>query len=518
MSITIRGRGARRALVAAGALSALAAATACSDFLDPKPNDVLAPENFYASAQDAVTAVNAVYAQSVWFYFWNFYQSDVASDDVIATSNFGTDGHQLANYTLDASLWSLDDNWSNAYLTIFRANIALDRIPDIVMDEAEKARVLGEAHFLRGLMYFNLVRMFGGVPLILHELTSVAEAQTPQATADEVYAQIIEDLEAAKAGLPAAYTASADVGRATAGAAQALLAKVYLTQQNYARAAEEAGAVITGGRYALNADFKDNFRIARELTNPESIFEINYGSPDQAAGVVGSVHTLFTLPSGFPGGDAYGLMEVNPQLLALYAPDDRRGNHATFMQQTWQHRASGDSIRAYVTARGDTVQWGVPGGAAFAKWIDETNTQNMTARAWQSQPNNWIVLRYADVLLMYAEAVAQGGTATAGSAESALNAVRDRAGIGSVSGLAGPALLDSIRVERRREFAMEGQRWFDLSRWGVLDATVRAKTAFVSTYRPGETDVHGTPGGSNLFPIPQTQLNTNSQLTQNPGW
>ena len=89
---------ARRALMMTGASAAMLMVTACSDFLDPDPNDVLAPENFYRTGQDAVTAVNSVYAQSVWFYFWNFYQSDVASDDAIATPNFGTDGHQLANY------------------------------------------------------------------------------------------------------------------------------------------------------------------------------------------------------------------------------------------------------------------------------------------------------------------------------------------------------------------------------------------------------------------------------------
>jgi hypothetical protein len=314
------------------------------------------------------------------------------------------------------------------------------------------------------------------------------------------------------------YASSTDLGRATSGAARALLAKVYLTRGNYALAAQEAGAIITSGRYSLNAVFKDNFKIAREITNSESIFEINYGSPDEAAGVVGSVHTLFTLPSGFPGGDAYGLIEVNPQLLALYGSADQRANHNTYMQQTLHTRANGDTITAYVTARGDTVQWGVPGGAAFAKWIDETSTQNMTARSWQSQPNNWIVLRYADVLLMYAEAVAKGGTATAGTAESRLNQVRSRASISTVSGLSSAALVDSIMVERRREFAFEGQRWYDLSRWGLMDETVRAKTAFVATYRPGETTPHGTPGASDLYPIPESQLNTNRQLSQNPGW
>src|SRR5215467_5377220 len=258
----------RRACVTAAGVATLVIGSGCSDFLDPKPNDVLAPENFYQTAQDAVTAVNSVYAQTLWFYFWQFYQTDVASDDAIATPNFGTDGHQLADWTLDASLWSINDNWTNAYITITRANTVIDRVPSITMDEAQRSRVVGEAQFIRGLMYFNLVRMFGGVPLILHELKSVAEAQTPRATSDQVYQQVIADLTAAKAGLPAQYANATDVGRATSGAAQALLTTVYLTQKDYAKAAQEGGALISSGRYALNADYLANFRVAKELTNP----------------------------------------------------------------------------------------------------------------------------------------------------------------------------------------------------------------------------------------------------------
>lgn len=505
----------RRALALLASAAVLALGTACRDVLNPKPTDVLAPQNFYKSGEDAVAAVNAVYAQTQWVYFYFWYESDVATDDIIASPNFGTDGHQLSNYTFDPTLWSLDNVWSNSYITINRANIVLDRVPPIVMDTVQRNRVLGEAHFLRALMYFNLVRMFGDVPLIQHEVASVAASQVPRTPAAQVYALIESDLKTAMAQLPASYS-GADVGRATAGAAQSLLAKVYLTRQDWGDAAQQAGAVIASGRYALNPAWKDNFRIATELVNPESIFEINYGAPEQTAGVVGSVQTLFSLPAGYPGGDAYGLMQANPQLVALYTPPtvgaagdttyagDQRGNHGTIM------------ISPYTDKMGRTTTWGVPNGAAFDKYLDETNTKDMTARSWQQQPNNWIVLRYADVLLMYAEAVNEGGAATAGSAEAALNQVRVRANIAPVAGLSTAALRDSIRLERRREFAFEGQRWFDLSRWGVLDSTFKAKTTLLQALSPGETTVHGVP--SNLFPIPQTEINNNAQLTQNPGW
>jgi hypothetical protein len=493
---------ARRAGTLLGCL-ALLSLPACDNFLAPKPSDVLAPQNFYQSAADAVSAVNAVYSQTQWVYFYYWYQSDIATDDIFATSNFGADGHQLASYTFDPTLWSLDNVWTNAYITINRANIVLDHVPSIVMDTVQRERVLGEAHYLRALMNFELVRMFGDVPLIEHEAKTVADAQVPRTPAPQVYAAIVSDLQQAITQLPASYTGQ-DLGRATSGAATALLAKVYLQQKDYANAAKYAGQLMTSGRYSLNARWLDNFRIATEIANPESIFEVNYAAPEQTAGTVGSVHLLFSLPGGFPGGDAYGLMQVNPQLVALYAPTDQRGAGATYMTSP------------YKDAMGRTATWGVPNGAAFHKWLDETNTKDMTARSWQQQPNNWIIQRYADVLLIYAEAVNAGGAATAGTAEAALNQVRARAGINTVSGLGASALSDSIRVERRREFAFEGQRWFDLSRWGILDPTIRAKTTQMQTLFPGETQVHGVRG--NLFPIPSGEINNNPLLTQNSGW
>lgn len=492
----------RRATALLGSLTALSFA-GCDDFIAPNPTDVLAPENFYASRADAISAVNSVYSQTQWVYFYYWYQSDVASDDILASANFGPDGHQLASYTFDPTLWSINEVWLNGYVTINRANIVLDRVPPIVMDITERNRVLGEAHYLRALMYWELVRMFGDVPLLEHEAKSVADARIPRAPAAQIYSLIVSDLQTAIKDLPASYSGP-DLGRATSGAATALLAKVYLNQKDYTNAAKYAGQVMSSGQYALNANWLDNFRIASEFTSPESIFEINYGAPEQTAGVIGSVQTLFSLPSGFPGGDAYGLMQVSPELIALYAANDQRGNGATYMSSP------------YTDASGRTATWGVPNGAAFHKWLDETDSKDMTARSWSQMPNNWIIQRYADVLLIYAEAVNAGGTATNGSAEAALNQVRSRAGIPTVSGLSSAALTDSIRVERRREFAFEGQRWFDLSRWDILDEVVRAKTTMMQTLQPGETQIHGVP--SNLFPIPDGQINNNALLTQNPGW
>ena len=489
-----------------GALAALAFATSCESFLDPSPSDVLTPENFYRTSSDAVAATNAVYESTKWSYFLGFwYISDIATDDIFAGPTFGSDAHRMSDYIFNSGDWPMGDRWGSAYWIINRANTVLDRVPGITMDPTLRDRLLNETRFLRANAYFNLVRSFGDVPLLEHEVKSLEGLRVSRAPAADVYALIVSDLQQAMAGLPASYTGS-DIGRVTSGAAQAMLAKVYLTRQDWANAAQTAGQLIATNRYSLLANWRDCFKIATEIVNKESIFEINYdGLLDPGAG---SQQTIFSLPGGFPGGAAYGLMTVAPSLATLFAASDTRGLGGTFITSP------------YVDALGRTVTWVDPPaflGPAFLKYLDQTDFENMHQRVWQGQSNNWIVLRYADVLLMYAEAVNEGGAPVpAMTAEQALNAVRTRAGIGAVLGLSTAAFRDSVWLERRREFVFEGQRWFDLSRWGTLDAAIRAKTAELESLTPNETNPHGVP--RNLLPLPQAELNRNPNLTQNPGW
>ena len=488
-----------------GVLVALGGATSCDSFIAPNPSDVLTPENFYKTSSDAVAGVNSIYEAVKWTYWLGFwYITDIATDDIIAGPRFGSDGHRMSNYIFNSSEGAIQDVWGGSYWWINRANTVLDRVPSIAMDPALRTRLLGEAHFLRALAYFNLVRWYGDVPQLEHEVKSLTGLKVPRTPLVQVYTLIVSDLQEAITALPPAYS-GADIGRATSGAARALLAKVYLTRQDWANAAQVAGQVMTSGRDSLLPNYKDIFKIATEIINKESIFEVNYdGTLDPGAG---SVHTLFSIPSAFPGGDAYGLMTVTPSLANLFAATDKRGKNATFIDT------------GYVDALGDTIRWNDPPanyGPTFLKYLDETDFQNMHTRAWAKQPNNWIVLRYADVLLMYAEAVNEGGAATSGTAEAALKLVRTRAGIDSLSGLSQAAFRDSVRLDRRREFVFEGQRWFDLSRWGILDAAIQAKTTEVHAIAPGETGVHGVP--SNLLPLPRSELDINPNLTQNPGW
>lgn len=490
-----------RVLTLAASLTAATVAISCDSFIDPKPTDILAPENFYKSGTDAVAGVNGIYEANRWAYWISFwYMSDIASDDIIASPNFGSDGHRMAEYTFDASEGTIAGPWGGFYSVINRSNTVLDRVPGIQMDETLKARVLGEAHYLRALAYFNLVRFYGDVPLIEHEVKSLSNlnvSRTPQA---QVYALILSDLQSAITSLPASYSGP-DLGRVTSGAAKTMLGKVQLQQKNYMAASQTFGQIIASGQYALNSVWKDNFTVSKEITNPESIFEVNYDAILNPG--TGSIHTLFSLPSNFQGGDAYGLMQVTPSLVNMFVPGDVRGNHGSFM------------ISPYTDRLGRVNTWTVPAGAAFDKYLDETSDQNMKSRGWVQQSNNWIVSRFADVLLMYAESVIEGGAAGPLSAIAALDSVRHRAGLPSVGTNSLPALRDSIRVERRREFIFEGQRWFDLSRWGTLDAALRAKQAEMRLTQPNVT-VRGAP--SLFFPIPQSERDINPNLTQNAGW
>ena len=497
-----------------GCVLAVMAGASCNKFLDPNPTDVLTTENFYKSATDAVSAVNGAYAQMPYTYLYFFYLGDIAGDDIMADAGFGSDGHQLADYTFDKTLWTVDYVWSNAYITINRCNIVLDRVPAIQMDTTLKLRVLGEAQFIRALSYFTLVSLFGDVPLVTKEVTNAklgVVARTPKA---QVYTQIEADLQTAAKNLPASYGGS-DAGRATSGAALSLLGKVYLYQQDWTNAANYLGQVINSGTYQLNAKYYDNFRVATQNTNPENVFSVDYGSPETVTGYIGQIALLFGLPSGFPGGDAYSLELVLPSAVNSFSATDSRGRGASFI-------TSPDTVRSTYLANGkgdSIITWNSPPGAALHKPVDEQDHQNMTARSWEQQPNYQPIIRYSDVLLMYAEAVANGGTQTAGPAGAALDKVRIRGDSMATpaAGLSGAAFMDTLRIERKREFMYEGIRWFDLSRWGILDQTLRAKQAEILTIFPGEfSAVHGVP--SNIYPIPQTEINSDPLLTQNPGW
>lgn len=467
-------------------------ASSCQDFLEENPKDRIATSNYYSSRQDAISAVNAIYAhlnsQSGdtfgGVYHSNFWVTiGLASDEMLNNQPGAVDAEQLSNFTHSPENGIIFDVWKQHYKAITLANIAIDRIPAIDMDETLRSRLVNEAKFLRGLMYFNLVRMFGDIPLLIHE----TEPLTPEASGvEEIYAQIIQDLTDAE-NLPAEQVDGR--GRATSGAAKALLAKVYLTRKEYEKSAEKSLEVIQSGLYELWDDFADLYKIENRGLK-EAIFSVGFGDADGSIifWEVAQFHVRLlpaALTTAGVTNNTHGWQIPTPDLAMTYDAADERGPVTVF-----------DEFN-------ETVE-GVPYDVDFdryyfRKYWDVTHPGEFSTN---ESSQDFRVIRYADVLLMYAEALNELGDTE--GALVYLNMVHERAGLTELSGLTQDQIRDAILEERRLEFAAEGQRWFDLVRTGTLEELVpQAKPGVVPQQK------------HYLFPIPQRERDVNPNLPQN---
>jgi len=467
-------------------------ATACSDFLQENPKDRIAISNYYTTGQDAVSAVNAVYAQlnaQSGDTFGGVYHSSfwvaigLASDEMANNQVGNTDADQLANFTYATQNGIVFDVWKQHYKAITLANIAIERIPAIDMDETLRTRLVNEAKFLRGLLYFNLVRMFGKIPLLTHITEPIKPAA---AEVEDIYKQIIQDLSDAE-GLP--MTQADGRGRATWGAAKAMLAKVYLTRHEYAKAAGKAKEVIDSGLYDLWDDYADVFKI-KNRGGKEAIFTVGFGDANGAISFWegGQFHVRLLPTMLMKAGITTNTLgwQVPTQALALsYAPADKRGPVTVFnkFQETVDGTAYDVPFDKYY----------------FRKYWDVTAPKEFT-NAQTTQ--DFSVIRYPDVLMMYAEALNE--SAPSQEAHDYLNKVRTRAGLTGVSGLSQDQFRAEVLEQRKLELAAEGHRWFDLVRTGKLETQVSAsKPGIVPQAR------------YYLFPIPQAERDLNVNLPQN---
>ena len=351
------------------------------------------------------------------------------------------------------------------------------------MDTDLKNRLIAEAKFMRGFYYFNLVRLFGGVPLVTKETTSLNDLAVARASVDEVYQQVIQDFTEAEAVLPATYGAG-DRGRATKGAAKAFLAKVYLTRQEWPKASAKAKEVMDMGVYDLWANYADVFAIANK-NGKEAIFEVQAlgGGVGEGSFMQGYMRPNFDRVNGVSG---FGDDPVTENLYRTYRADDKRRNI---------------NLRLY-TATGTPA---APASVAFPcyvyKYLDPTATANGEGS------NNFPVLRYADVVLMYAEALNEQAAAST-EAYANVNRIRSRAGIPNLTpNLTQAQFRDSLLLERRLELAFEGHRWFDLSRRKKLIEALKIQNPSIKV-----EEYHY------LYPIPQTERDSNPKLSQNPGY
>ena len=480
----------------AATLLGLALLSGCGEkFLDVKPTDSITTENFYQTQSDAVQATTAVYAQlgrggQYNYALWGI--GEIMSDNSFTGGGGGGDGAeeiQLDFFNIPSSNPMTTRLWNGCYVGIGSCNLVLQKVPGISMDATLQKRCLGEAQFMRAKYYFDLVRAFGDVPLILTPPASPAEARIPRTPADQVYTQIITDLQAAIGSLPETY-ASTDLSRATKWAATGLLAKVYLTHGDKPLAAQRAREVINSGKYSLWTDYADNFKVANEF-GKESLFEVQYvnGLNEYTMDGLGFCGNEFFGPRGqglVPQG-GYGFNIPELEFVQGYEAGDKRK-----AVTIW---SPGDAYPAGSASAAQPASMpGSPYGYNCKKWfVGKVNTN-----VWDS-PLNFPVLRLAEVYLILAEAV---GNTTEGL--DAINKVRNRAGLGSLTA-ATPNFADAVLKERRYELAFEDDRWFDLKRTGKLLTNPALQTKGIKPF-------------NDLLPIPQAERDANPSLTQNPGY
>ncbi len=468
---------------------------ACNDLEEDPP--FIQSSEFYKTKDDAIAAVTAVYshlshdvgnATEFGLYQRQLHlTTDMISDDANAGAG-ATNQNVLAMgaVTFAPTNDRIEKTWRQHYAAINRANVSLDNIQNIAFDEKLRNRLIAETKFIRALLYFNLVRLWGDVPLILTGTTSIDNNFLVKRTpTEEVYAQIIKDLtEAETEGvLPRSYTGT-DMGRVTQGAVKSLLAKVYLTRQEWSKAAEKAKEVQDPGfGYSLFPNFADVFNVATK-NGPEHIFSIQYKS--NANGNANNMGILAapnsSIVPGFLGNEA----DIpQPGLYELFKPTDKRRDVTFFTSLVSPANGQVYTFKPH-----------------FGKYFD---------RSVLNRPSesgiNFPVLRFADVLLMHAEALNEQAGPTP-DAYTAINKVRQRAGLPDLTpNLSQTQFRDSVYLERRLELVHEDHRWFDLLRTRRMIEQLHA---------------HGKPNAEErhyLLPIPQRELDANPSLRpQNPGY
>ncbi|MCU0459806.1 MAG: RagB/SusD family nutrient uptake outer membrane protein [Bacteroidales bacterium] len=480
--------------------ASLAFTTGCEDFLQKDPQGELTQEAFPVTASDAMLATNAVYVSvRNWAYHSGGYPIlDIMSDDAHKGSNPNDQLPTVGPYETFSHTTTqdgLDRWWSALYEGIKRANVVIEKVPGINMDNSLRSRYVAEASFLRALYYFDLVRAFGGVPKVT---TTTPDTRIPRSTAGEIIDLVISDLELAATNLPekSAYSTD-DAGRATRGAAKALLARVYLFINDFENAEKYALEVIISDEYDLEPVFADANGKNGEH-GVESVFEIG------AMEVEGSGGNQYANTQGVRGSPnrGWGFNRPSLNLRNSFETGDPR-LQATIIDLG--ETLDGILILGDGTTPDEVVVDGIVKEVECYNqkvWYPGTNTITQ----WG---HNRRLIRYADVLLMAAEALNENNNPD--DALLYLNEVRRRARQGNdailpdITETGKSALRNIILEERRHELALEGHRFWDLVRTGRA-ATILGPFGFVA-------------GRHELLPIPQNEIDiSQGSLQQNPNW
>ena len=478
------------------------------DYLEVPPKGTKLEENFYQNADDAFEALTAVYDQiggTSGGYINKFTANLSASDDHYAGGASSTDVNNLqvwSNYTLDPATGPQGELWGRGFSGVFRANVLITKLPDIEMDENLKTRYLAETRFLRAYFYFDLVRWFENIPLFEEPLSAAEIYDVLQANPSDVYDLIVQDLIFAQEILPVTVDVVNDGGRATKGAAKALLGKVYLQLEQYDLAAQQFEEVNgePGGTSQFGYSLLPNFDDLWDFDNKhhsESIFainhtgEANWGNWGCIACAEGNWVNIMAGPRNY-----YRIDTVN-------APDYNSGWSFFVITPELENLMDGDprynstisNIQALEDSGFITYEKGyLNTGFFLEKFLPLKSDINEGGNIEANFDQNMYDIRLADTYLLEAEALVMSGT-NLGRAQELLDAVRNRVGLPSVT-----VSLEAIKHERRMELVGEGHRWFDLVRWGDAPEELSFK-GFVE-------------GKHEVLPIPLLELE-NTKLKQN---
>lgn len=518
-----------KTLIIAAALAFTA--TSCDDFLDTEQRGVTAQENFYKTDDDANQALMAIYYGLKSQPLNEFYLNQL-SDDAVAGGGSASDnnqGRELDEFRISTTNSVVTSMYRMYYQCIYRANILIQKVsPD---DDVKKLAV-AEAKALRAFCYFQLVSFWGDVPLILEPLTAgnYSQARTPKA---DVYNQIESDLQEVIPVLPAKSAQSAaDKARFSKGAAQTLLGKAYLFEEKFDKAAEILQTVINSREYSLIPDYKDIYRKSSEY-GAESIFELGYLS-NATYPLQGNPVAAYCNPRGLHAGTS-GISESG---WGFCIPSMEL--HDAFLE-------AGDSYRMRYTVLSDDEFKDLYGGTMKQSNADGSYWYYFESRGLvrtknvcylEDLPNqdegyhvlgedNMREFRYADVLLMAAEALTRKSSPDLATAGGYVNQVRERAKLADLdASLDQAGLFAAIKNERRFELAFENCRFRDLVRWGDAASVLGnwGKTCYLGTFTNGVEDTMSVPdagfksGRNELLPIPEAEMLVNKKMTQNPGY
>ena len=520
--------------------------TSCREYLTEIEPGTTLLEDFYTSTAAAVQNVTGCYVPLMWEYNHTYcsewFIGDIASDDALKGGGSTTDmadAYDIENWRTTDQNTLLLDFYRAQFQGIGRCNLALEYIEkmEVGIDEdftsEMKNRLLGEVHYLRAYYYFRLVRVFAGVPMPLRVLRSSEDWGMPRSSVDSVYTQILTDLKFANDNLwVKSKYAEADMGRATKGAAQAMLMKVNLYMASpywqtyglsksasacYADAKAWGDSIITSAEYDLCPNYEDNFTVAGE-NGIESVFEIQYAEVDwgdygEGFGfTAGSFTQILMRCRNSEIGGGWGFDHPTQNLYNEFETGDPRRDVAILVPSTdvkpsYQMQSDENYLgNTMVNNKYGMYRDPEDVGGGYGKW---------SLHASRGPLNNKQI-RYADVLLMYAEACLN--TSNVAKAKEYINTVRARVGLPEVE-----ATDATLRHERRCELAMEGHRWFDLVRWQGVDGN--GLKAHMDAYKATESaDVQHhiqefVAGKHEIFPIPQEERQLNPTfMEQNPGY